>query len=439
MEMEEILASDVQRGKHGREKLRSAAMNLLRDLEDRHALGGVSITRRISYRLKKLIWCITSPSSIDTVDIDFTGFLGLHDYFSDGSVSSQFGLEDVRVSSSRPGPDSIIFPDPTSVIKPVLDERSPCQRCHRRFDHSQNNLNSCSFHAGKFLSGVWSCCNSTDSLGCKSGPHTGKERAAIVRVETLPRIIEGITLYSHFEVNIFPETPHALIVQISKSLSKLFMSYFFVGGAEEKESLFQPDDAVSTITDGTGSTEAFSTKTENAPRQKAVLFGGKGSPRGKQAESSYTPEPSTEVCSRPEIVFIKVWRVGYINVEVTTGGFRRIPQRTIDICVPAYSRAYKIGSWAYLGQKYLMYLVHEVLKSGASSAIFRRKGPGGASDVQSDPAQSLNKPTVESVGLPSNETFIGKLRQPVGAEAILGTPIKPTKPSKMKVLSFVKK
>ena len=179
-EMEEILENSRNHihAKHGREILRSAAMNLLRDIEDRHALSGDTITRRVSYTLKKLKWRIHSPDSIDDVEIAFTGFFGKHDYSSDGSVSTQFGLEDVRVRSSKPGPDSISFPDPTSVIKPVLNERSPCVVCGKRFDHSFNDLTSCTFHDGKFISGVWSCCSLLNATapGCKYGPHTGKER-----------------------------------------------------------------------------------------------------------------------------------------------------------------------------------------------------------------------------------------------------------------------
>ena len=213
--MEEVLRNDDKhRGKKGRQMLRSAAMNLLRDLEDRIALDGNEVFRRVSYTLSKLTWCIQSQDEIDDVQIAFTGFNGQHDYSRGGSIVSQFSLEDVRVSSSRPGPDSIGFLDPTSVVKSLLgNERSPCQRCGQHFDHSKNDLNSCVFHLGQFKSGVWTCCNSTNATapGCKSGPHTGKERAAVVRVESLPRIVEGISLYTHFEVNLFPGILHTLV------------------------------------------------------------------------------------------------------------------------------------------------------------------------------------------------------------------------------------
>jgi hypothetical protein len=433
-EMEEILANDHS-GKQGREKLRSAAINLLRDLEDRHAIAGNVITRRVSYTLKKLVWCINSPDLMDNVEIAFTGFFGRHEYSSDGSVSTQFGLEDVRVACTKPGPDSICFPDPTSVIKPVLDvERSPCQMCGKPFDHSINNLNSCSYHDGTFGSGIWSCCKSSDmnSLGCKHAPHTGKERAAIVRVETLPRIVEGITLYSHFEVIIYPESHHITAVQISKSLAKLFMNYFFVG---------IEDEAIDTKTaeaNVNSSNESISNPPDTGSLQKALLIGGK---------SPYSSEPThpdddeseiiSEASTQAELVLMKVWRVGYINAEISFAGFRRIPQRTVDIRVNSYSKSYKLGSWAYLGQKYLTYLIHETVKSGASSAIFRRKITGGAADHQSNQTESfISKPAQLEA---SNKTFFSRhLKRPAGAETFLGTT--PSRHSKSKAkVSFTKK
>ena len=440
--MEEALASDhALRGKHGREKLRNAAITLLRDLEDRHVIAGNVVTRRISYTLKKLKWCINSPESIDDVQIAFIGFFGRHDYSSDGSVSTQFSLEDVRVSTFKPGPDSICFPDPTNVIKPVLEERSPCQICSKRFDHADNDLNSCVFHDGEFDLGGWSCCKSTDkdSLGCKRGPHTGKERAALVRVEALPRIVEGITLYSHFEVSIFPGNPSITSVQISKSLSKLFMNYFFVGDEVEDFNVGKPTDVASKVS---GSNESISTHHSNRTlRQKSLLIGGKGS----QGESLHIDDEISEIeqgnSAQSELVLIKVWRVGYINAEISVAGFRRIPQRTVDIRVNDYSKAYKIGSWAYLGQKYLTFLVHETLKSGASSAIFKRKmNIGGVDDhkKQYESSISTQMSTIET----HKEELVGRhsRERPVGAETFLGTTpaIQSKAKSKGKVL-FAKK
>lgn len=416
MEMEEVLSSDcIYRGKHGREKLRAAATALLRDLEDRHALAGDIITRRVSYTLKKLRWRIHSPDSIDNVEIAFTGFVGQHDYSFDGSVSTQFSLEDVRVSSTKPGPDAICFPDPTSIMKPVLDERSPCLRCNNPFDHDANDLHSCLFHDGKYRSGAWSCCGSTykHSLGCKRGPHTGKERAALVRIEALPRIVEGITLYSHFEVIIFPEIPHTTTVQISKSLSKLFMNYFFVDDGEVEVS------GKAASSDVPASADSISYQSDSTSRQKSLLIGGKGSPRERSHTEDDVSENLAEVSAQTELVLIKVWRVGYINVELSVAGFRRIPQRTVDIRVHDYSKAYKIGSWGYLGKKYLTYLIHETLKSGASSAIFRRKATGNTAADNNDSTMPKQSTSFEA----DHESFLGRhfRARPTGAETFLGT------------------
>ena len=214
-EMEEALQrdSDGKYGKKGRQAVHTAATILLQDLEDSHKLEGSEVFRRISYTLCKLKWVIQSQDEIDDVTISFTGFNGQHDYSLDGSIVSQFSLEDVRVTSSKPGPDSMGFSDPTSVVSSVVgNERSPCQRCGQRFDHSQNN-NSCLFHPGQFSRGGWTCCDANATApGCKSSPsHTGKEMTTVVRVESLPRIVEGLSCYSHFEVNLFPGLLHTLV------------------------------------------------------------------------------------------------------------------------------------------------------------------------------------------------------------------------------------
>jgi len=442
-----IASNDKHLGRKEREALRSSAMALQRDLEDRLTLSGDDITRRIVYTLNQLKWSIQCPDEIDDVEIAFTGFYGHHDYSTNGSVLSQFGLEDVRVSSSKPGPDSICFLDPTSVVKSVLgDERTPCQRCGKKFDHDEDHSNPCQYHPGIFKSQIWTCCESADahSLGCKSGPHTGKERAAMVRVQALPRSVDGITLYSHFEVNIFPSVPHTLVLQISKSLSRLFMAYFFVGN-DGKDDI----ETMSTISEGTGSTEGASMYSENTPKQpvrRSLIVGGKPSPpsggkslrdepyqnRTNDFENPSDIEETEKLVEGAEIIFIKVWRVGYVNVNLSLGGFRRLPQTTLDICVPAYSRAYEVGTWSYLGRKFLTYLIKEVLKSGASSGLekVRRKMIRSATNPDFD----HGKPFVETRSSPSalndytylpedEDFFLGKnLSRPVGAEAILGTP-----------------
>ena len=365
------------------------------------------------------------------------------------------------VSSSRPSPDAISFSDPTNIVKSVLgNERSPCVRCDQIFNPSKNDSNSCVFHTGQYKYGVWTCCKSASAtaLGCKTGPHSGRERAAVIRVETLPRTVEGISLYSHFEVNLFPGIPHKLVLQISKSMSRLLMSYFFV----EDEN----DDDIDTILSGSDDTSAtsdsFSTQLEFSPkpmsRKRAMLIGGKGTPysgnkRGNDGLSvSLLDHKSSSVVEspkkKPEMVFVKVWRVGYVDVNISLGGFKRLPLASLDLCVPAYSKAYEIGTWEYLGKKYLSHLVREVLKSGASSGLekFRRKMMGSAASPSpagqmGDPLQSTSSfetsstprllpPRLPTMSTDSDvaepEASIGTRiwGRPKGASDILGSPMK---------------
>jgi hypothetical protein len=96
-EMEQILSRNVKyRDKKGRQMLHTAALSLLRELEDRIALESSEVFRRISYSLGKLQWSMQSQDAIDDVQIAFTGFNGQHDYSRDGSTVSQFSLEDLR-------------------------------------------------------------------------------------------------------------------------------------------------------------------------------------------------------------------------------------------------------------------------------------------------------------------------------------------------------
>ncbi|KAL3827066.1 hypothetical protein ACHAXA_007573 [Cyclostephanos tholiformis] len=382
MEMKQILIGDVKyRDKKGRQMLRSAAMSLLREVEDRIALEGSEVFRRISYTLGKLQWSMQSQDTIEDVQISLTRFHGQHDYSRNGSTVSQFSLEDLRVSSSKPGPDSIVFLDPTSVLKSVLgNERSACEQCGLYFDHSNNDLKSCVFHFGKYVNGIWTCCKSkkANALGCKSGPHSGKERAAVIRVESLPQTVDGLSLYSHFEVNLFPGIPHTMVIQISKSMSRLLMLYFFLDEDNDEEF-----DTISTLSDSTRSTETSVQSDfflKSAMRKNLSKAQG-APPSGNQCiPSSGTAElgnTSSELKSPSrELVLFKVWRVGYVDVNVSVSGFKRLPRAScLDICVPAYSKAYEIGTWQYHGKKYLTHLVREVLKSGASSGLdkFRRR------------------------------------------------------------------
>lgn len=238
-------------------------------------------------------------------------------------------------------------------------------------------------------------------------------------------MVEGITLYSHFEVNIFPEIQHKTSVQITKSLSKLFMSYFFVEDERDDAKIARemtPHRGPSVTVTGSG--ESISLMPDNDSRQKALLIGGKMHARESQQTDDSDDENSSSTATHPqsELVLIKVWRVGCINAEISLAGFRRIPQKTVDIRVHDYSRAYKIGSWEYLGRKYLTFLIQETLKSGASSAIFRRKTSVATSNDQNNQMEMLLPKPSASFETERESSGIKHLRErPLGAETFLGT------------------
>lgn len=448
LEMERVLwetRAKRSSGKKERDALRSSAMSLVQDLEDRVERDGDQTIRQISYKLSKLVWFVQNQQQIDDVEIAFTGFTGSHCYMASGSVKSQISLEDVRVTSSKPGPDSLLFKDADVVVKPVLgNERSPCQRCGRTFSHSNNDLNSCQFHSGKYVVGKWTCCQASESKspGCKTGPHTGKERTAVVRVETLPPAVEGITLYSHLEVNIFPSVPHTLIVQISKSLSRLFMDYFFIGGQNDGDN---DDDVKSAM--ATASTKTDSTTHNQTSRKKSLLIGGKGNAHQSINEDvsggSYDQIDHKHFKEQQpvEMFFVKVLRVGHVNVEVSLSGFKALPQTTLNLCVREYSKAYKIGSSSYLGQKYLYYLIHEIVKSGTSSALRRKKMVTSSftdTDKSEDDLQNERKLKQTSSPRASwrSKSGVGEDSRPIGVEDIIGSPArKPVKKKKRRVFS----
>jgi len=243
------------------------------------------------------------------------------------------------------------------------------------------------------------------------------------------------------------------MIQISKSMSRLLKSYFFVEEDHDEEF-----DVLSTFSDGTGSTEA-SVQSDHflTRRRKLPSIGIQGAPAsGNQSipvactELENMSSESKSPTKAAEVVLFKVWRGGYVDVNLSFGGFKRLPQASsLDICIPAYSKAYEIGTWEFHGKKYLTHLVREVLKSGASSGLdkFRRKVMGSSSNTSAGQRGDLIEPTLESSSPSSSPrylppimdssasepgSFIGKhLFRPMGAADILGTPAKTKKKKKL--------
>jgi len=244
------------------------------------------------------------------------------------------------------------------------------------------------------------------------------------------------------------------------------MSYLCPGEDDEIDC-----EAISNSSDITDGTDTISMHSDHyltpkpVTRKKSLLIGGKGPPSTanpsipeESAEAKLFGNPpelnfQKEETKESEITFIKVWRVGYVDVDVSLGGFKRLPLTSLDLSVPAYSKAYDLGTWEYHIRKYLTYLVREVLKSGASSGLdkVRRKVMGSSANpsqqiLRGDQMESMvparissprsvpPMPSISDSGPVDAESLLGRhLRRPMGAADILGTPAKKTAKKKKKI------
>jgi len=434
-----------QKSKKGREYLRSLANQLLTEYEEKQGGNSEPSIRRIEYTLCKAKWKIASPDTINDSEISFTGFRGVHDFTADGSVNTLITLEDIYVESKKPGSESMVFDDPTIILKTIVGvERSACRRCFCQFDRTANESNSCIFHPGIFKwhpdgnIASWTCCNAMwqEAPGCAARPHTGMERAVEVRMDALPRTVEGLTMYEHIEGNIYPGLPHTLMVQLTKSLIKSFANYFLGDGKKDEsiiltregtlsEDLLCPTPLKRTTSqdssaegydypqynDGTSlstisTSKSFkSTDSNDTKVRKNALF---GRINGKKRKESATAKKllkeqktpikkkavqennvtNTEVVEnksdaspnrdREEIVFVKHWRVGDINFNISVTGFGKVVNLDSQrIIVPCFHKAYKIGSSNHLIRKLAKHFITSLLSSGM--VILRNKMAGKAS------------------------------------------------------------
>lgn len=411
-------------GKRIRRNLRSASRELMSHLEQQNVLSGNKCNRRIKYTLGKLKWQINSPAFEDKVTIDFTGFRGKHEFAIDGAVESNISLEDVRISSENLGLEAVGFFDPTIILACEVQGDNPCARCGIPLNHSLNNASSCRFHPGKFRissaasieEGLWTCCGSTsrDSLGCVAQPHAAREKAAVIRVESLPSPVEGMKLFKHLSIEFYPNVNHNLIFKAHKELANLIMAYFLGGDGndeldgddsdDEEESSNRADEptthseqSVDSLPSRTEASVSSPTKRSRKGSRKRRFLAGrrrgrndtkssdpssKGgshasrslSVRRRTTSSSHNDGNGAEEHRKPqELTFIKFWRVGHIHSSISVSGFP-VETHNLGILIPAFSRAYKAGSTSYFGRKFISHLVHQVVRSAASSGFQKMRG-----------------------------------------------------------------
>ena len=412
--------------RRGREYLRTIANDLFAEVEEKQGRDEPSI-RRIEYTLCKAKWKVDTSDYVNDAEISFTGFKGIHDFTSDGSVNSQITLEDIFVGSTKPDNESMDFDDSTVIIKTMIGvERSSCCRCGVQFDRTKNEAKACKFHPGTFemLQGEnirsWSCCKALweAAPGCASRPHTGKERAVAVRMDAFPRTVEGLTMYKHIEANIYPGVPHTIIVQLTKSLTKSFMKYFLGEGSKDEfidmaqdiedtnsdyssarqrhrfytadsshdgfDEVFEADDTA--LSDSRHSSNPEKAVISQDSGRKQILFGKmKANTKRKDSvakkkvnndKDQKSARKQIQVDGSPkvskddnknndksekkdgEIVFVKYWRVGDININISVAGFHRLVNLSKQgVHVPHFQKAYKIGSSRHLINKVMKHFI----------------------------------------------------------------------------------
>jgi hypothetical protein len=364
-----------QLSKKDRDLLQAKAHTLLEDLDDAQKMSVELSLRRIKWSLSKVKWRVDSPSYDDRLTIDFTGLTGYHDFPRSGGIHSQLSLEDLNISSEKPSPEAANFSYSSAVIRTIVGvERSPCERCGKPFYRSNNESNSCIFHPGIYSSSAageyrWTCCSAVlpDALGCAARPHTGKERALALRLDAFPRVVKGLTVYRHAEGNIFPGVPHTLVLQLTKSLSKLLGEYFFgdgnvINGAMNSSEI--SSDVSSEISDGDGfdnndgSEKNHQTQSNQNGRRKTNASSSKAS-SSKVSTENPRNEPNIEV------YFVKYWRLGELNMNISIAGFGKYRNITdFGLSVSSFQAAYNIGSAQYLIKQLKLHILRSLASNG---------------------------------------------------------------------------
>mmetsp|Transcript_21631 Transcript_21631/g.43381 ORF Transcript_21631/g.43381 Transcript_21631/m.43381 type:complete len:505 (-) Transcript_21631:100-1614(-) len=289
----------------------------------------------------QIIWHLRHPEKLEDVEINISGVSGDHCYYADGSMDTEIMLQNLYVRSHRPGPDSIDFDDPTSVVTNRVARRSPCVRCGALFDPNDNAATACTFHAaadgseGSYdvASATWSCCAAPGphAGGCARAPHRGSDCLVSVRLETVPFSVNHVSLYKRLELLFYPGVDYIMEVQITKSLTDLFVSYFV--GNEVKDDPYTTSLA----------------KTDAEPCEEASL----DTCSNKTLDTS-SGRNVVEQTTTGEMVYVKELRVGKINMKVSTARFKLLNVADVKLQVSEYEKRRQIGTWTQHGLKFVL-------------------------------------------------------------------------------------
>ncbi|GMH48247.1 hypothetical protein TrLO_g884 [Triparma laevis f. longispina] len=399
--------------KRGRAQMKELMQDVMSELEgvkmESSQVRAIKWTvSRASWRIKKKHESMTAVAD-DDVEVVLTNVEGNHEFFEDGSLETVFELENAFIRSRKPGAESIMWHDPTSVLRSTIEgKKTPCQRCGAEFDPEHNNVTSCHYHAdaegvpGVFRlgSGGWSCCKAPymGAKGCNSRPHVGKEHIVMARVYNLPRLVckqTELSIYKHIELSFYPGTKYTLNVQMTRAISKLFMNYFLGEGldntiGQHNTTAEMAENVRDTLTHGI---EDIAEKAKRKAKsltalashateeRKEILFGGlsgSNSSKGKSGDSGKDVKASENAVTlksdveKNEVVYISHIRIGDINSRVSLSGFALDIDR-YGLKVSPFQRSKKVGDWKHLIRKWVGHTVREVSKSAASTGLKKVK------------------------------------------------------------------
>ena len=176
-------------------------------------------------------------------------------------------------------------------------------------------------------------------------------------------------------------------------------------------------------------------ETEDTTHSKSVSTG-----TAKVTEDEVLQEKeSTNSNKKGELIFVKYWRVGDINLNVSIAGFGKMANiSNVSLAVPAFQRAYKIGVSKFLIMKFVSHLV----KSIASCGLEIIRGKLGGKPQNNLIADSYSDPLVENINKESDrEDADDDNTDSIHADLLFGSPIGKAKrkKKKMKVWSTKRK
>lgn len=330
--------------KKDREALKAFSRNLL----DSTTLDISKPMQHVHWRLGIARYTIrTNKNTTNSVQMTLFELCGNHAFTSTGAISSRIDLENLAIQDLEPGPDCLKFHNPSKVLSSTLKEKTICECCGCEYDRDKN------------VGSEVSC----PKMPMKGYPHTSKQRMITLRVDSMPNLVEGLTLYERFEIAIYPSVEYTLIVQITRSLGDLLFDYF-VGDKQDDPNA--DDHALHNGIDDPTDSNRRNTNSGNEQIHKQPPSKDK---RKISMESLPVPVPAPGKPKPPEIIFFKNLRLGHINARLSFAGFPVAPDTNeLGISVPAYSKAYQVGPASYHSRKYLTkHLIQEVLKSGTTS------------------------------------------------------------------------